>query len=279
MRIPFLFVIVIVMSISSAAQTLPPPQAVTDPKQIASQPNALVEKSLTIEKLYMTRSTGGTAWSPDGKTVAFVSNISGRNNLWLVPSAGGWPTQLTISDQRQGAPAWSPDGKWIAYNTWPGAQHLELFSLETLKTQPYNLAQSAAARFSPDGKWVAYRSGETGRTEIYVQPFPATGARWQISTAGGEEAAWSGDGKELFYSTGAMAAKIMAVDIAVKNDAMQAGIPHALFSVKLEAILSRCRWVVTRDGTKFLAAVPREERPAVVSLSVIHNWPALLEKR
>lgn len=95
----------------------------------------------------------------------------------------------------------------------------------------------------------------------------------------GEEAAWSGDGRELFYSTGSKAAKIMAVDIAVNNGAIQAGIPRALFSVRLEAPLLRCRWVVSRGGTKFLAAVPREERPAVVSLSVIHNWSALLEKR
>src|SRR6266581_4472633 len=90
-------------------------QAVTDPKQISSKSKTQVEKNLSIEKLYMTRAIGATAWSPDGKTIAFISNISGRNNLWLVPAEGGWPTQLTVSDQRQTAPAWSPDGKWIAY--------------------------------------------------------------------------------------------------------------------------------------------------------------------
>ena len=102
------FVIVIAMSTLAIAQTLSAPQAITDPKQITSKPNAQVEKSLSIEKLYMTRAIGGTAWSPGGKTVAFISNISGRNNLWLVSAEGGWPVQLTISDQRQAAPAWSP---------------------------------------------------------------------------------------------------------------------------------------------------------------------------
>ena len=85
-------------------QNLPAPQAITDPKLITSKPNANVEQnqqSLSIERLYMTRSVGATTWSPDGKTIAFVSNISGRNNLWLVPADGGWPTQLTVSDQRQ----------------------------------------------------------------------------------------------------------------------------------------------------------------------------------
>ncbi len=54
----------------------------------------------------MTRSIGGTGWSPDGKSIAFVSNISGRNNLWIVPADGGWPVQLTISDQRKSRHQW-----------------------------------------------------------------------------------------------------------------------------------------------------------------------------
>jgi len=113
--------IVLVMSAvvaESTAQSLSVPQAVTDPKQISSKPNAQVEpRSLTIEKLFMTRQIGGSTWSPDGKSVAFVSNMSGRNNLWIVPAEGGFPVQLTVSDQRQASPAWSPDGKWIAYES------------------------------------------------------------------------------------------------------------------------------------------------------------------
>ncbi len=75
----------ILMNTVAQAETLPAPQAVTDPKQITSKPDARVEKNLSIEKLYMTRQIGGATWSPDGKTVAFISNISGRNNIWLVP--------------------------------------------------------------------------------------------------------------------------------------------------------------------------------------------------
>ena len=91
MRTLILFATVISMSTLTPAQTLPVPQAITDPKQITSKPNAQVEQnqqSLSIERLYMTRSVGATAWSPDGKTIAFVSNISGRNNIWLVPCRG-----------------------------------------------------------------------------------------------------------------------------------------------------------------------------------------------
>src|SRR5215467_6450053 len=121
MRLPILFAVVTFMSAITtfvAAQTLPAPQAITDPKKISSKPNAQVEpRSLTIEKLYMTRQIGRPTWSPDAKSVAFISNMSGRNNLWVVPTEGGFPTQLTVSDQRQTAPTWSPDGKWIAYQS------------------------------------------------------------------------------------------------------------------------------------------------------------------
>ncbi|MBO0911243.1 MAG: PD40 domain-containing protein, partial [Acidobacteria bacterium] len=93
------FVIVVCMGTLALSQTLTPPRAITDPKQITAKPDANVEQGeegLSLERLYMTRLVGATAWSPDGKTIVFVSNISGRNNLWLVPSQGGWPTQLTV---------------------------------------------------------------------------------------------------------------------------------------------------------------------------------------
>ena len=108
MRALIPFAIVILMTTLAAAQTLPVPQAITDPKQISSKPSAQVEQnqqSLSIEKLYMTRQVGRASWSPDGKGIVFVSNMSGRNNLWIVPEEGGWPIQLTVSDQRQTAPA------------------------------------------------------------------------------------------------------------------------------------------------------------------------------
>jgi TolB protein len=65
-------------------------------------------QSFDLEKLYLTRLVGGTAWSPDGRQIVFVTNISGRNNLWFVPATGGWQVQFTVSNQRQSAPAWSP---------------------------------------------------------------------------------------------------------------------------------------------------------------------------
>src|SRR5207302_1071760 len=159
MRTILLFVIVILMSSIALTQTLPAPPAITDPRQIKSRPNAQVEKNLSIEKLYMTRMVGGTTWSPDGKMIAFISNLSGRNNLWLVAAEGGWPLQLTISDQRQAAPAWSPDGKWIAYTQFQAkGTDSNVFLAEvatrksTLLTEHKGENLYSANDFSPDGR-------------------------------------------------------------------------------------------------------------------------------
>src|SRR5215813_167061 len=104
------------ISLSALCQKPPAPptaSAITDPAQITSKQKFDIQP-LTVEKLYMTRAVGDSSWSPDDKQVAFVSNMSGRNNIWLVPSQGGWPMQLTVSSQRQLNFAWSPKGRWIA---------------------------------------------------------------------------------------------------------------------------------------------------------------------
>src|SRR5437870_13122731 len=162
MRTLLLFAIVITMSTIALTQTLLAPQAVTNPKQISSKPKTQVEKNLSIEKLYMTRAIGATAWSPDGKTIAFISNISGRNNLWLVPAEGGWPTQLTISDQRQTRPAWSPDGKWIAYmSDYDGDEQWDIFFVSPKTGRVVNVTNTREIAeknptWSPDGRYLAY---------------------------------------------------------------------------------------------------------------------------
>jgi dipeptidyl aminopeptidase/acylaminoacyl peptidase len=146
-----------------SAQTLTPPHAITDPKQVSSKPNAEVEpRSLTIEKLYMTRQIGRPTWSPDGKQIAFISNMSGRNNLWLVSADGGFPSQLTISDQRQTSPTWSPDGKWIAYQSdYDGDELWDIFLVSPKTGKVVNLTQTREIAemdptWSPDGRYLAY---------------------------------------------------------------------------------------------------------------------------
>lgn len=138
------------------------PAAITDPAQIASKDKFDVQP-LTIEKLYMTRAIGDSAWSPDGQQVAFICNISGRDNLWIVPAEGGWPVQLTVSSQRQSNPAWSPKGRWIAYTSdTDGNEQWDIFLVSPRDGQIINLTNTPdisedSPAWSPDGERLAYR--------------------------------------------------------------------------------------------------------------------------
>jgi len=218
MRRCALFAIVIIMSTmlsETAAQILPVPVAITDPKQISSKPNAQVEpRSLTIEKLYMTRQVGRPTWSPDGKSIAFISNMSGRNNLWLVPAEGGWPVQLTVSDQRQAAPAWSPDGKWIAYQSdYDGDEQWDIFLVSPKTGKVVNLTQTREIAelnptWSPDGRYLAYevkpKTSAAYEIEIYdmvmreVKHLTTNTPQDKHNT----NPLWSQDGKCVVYTQG-----------------------------------------------------------------------------
>jgi dipeptidyl aminopeptidase/acylaminoacyl peptidase len=216
MRILSCFVMVVFMSVSTVSQTLPAtspePQAITDPKQIASKPDARVEKNLSIEKLYMTRQVSGSTWSPDGKTVAFISNLSGRNNLWLVPSDGGWPMQLTVSEERQAQPTWSPDGKWIAYiSDYDGDEQWDIFLVSPKTGQVVNLTNTREVAeenptWSPDGRYLAYmvkpRTSSVFEIDVYdtlmrdVKHLTTDTAKDRMNVA----PIWSADGTFIVYT-------------------------------------------------------------------------------
>jgi len=148
-------------------------QPLTDPTKLKSRTVENMQ-NFSVDKLYMTRDIGGTTWSPDGKQIAFVSNISGRNNIWLVPSAGGWPVQLTISDQRQGSPAWSPDGNWIAYaSDYDGNEQWDIFLVSPKNGDVLNLTTTKEISeqspvWSPDSKQLAYTAKSKDGTSYEI---------------------------------------------------------------------------------------------------------------
>src|SRR5215469_7361923 len=216
MRWPTLFAISILVGTSLSglsAQTLPAPQAVTDPRKISSRPNAQIEpRGLTIDKLYMTRQIGRPAWSPDGKCIAFISNMSGRNNLWLVAGEGGFPAQLTVSDQRETNPAWSPDGKWIAYQSdYDGDEQWDIFLVSPKTGKIVNLTQTRAVAessptWSPDGRYLAYevKPKTSAAVEIDVYDMVMREVKHLTTNTPQDKAnmkpIWSKDGAYIVYT-------------------------------------------------------------------------------
>jgi len=132
-------------------------------------------------------------------------------------------------------------------------------------------------RFSPDNRWFAYQSDESGRIEVYVQSYPPSGGKWQISTAGGGVPMWRGDGKELFYLS--LDDTLFAVPIKVIGAGLEIGLPTKLFQHRLtgRSIRNRNGWVPTRDGQRFLMNVPIEDGNTR-AIQVVLNWTAGLKK-
>jgi dipeptidyl aminopeptidase/acylaminoacyl peptidase len=142
------------------AQTLTPPKAETDPQNVVGKMRAELT-TYTMDKFFLSRQIGGSSWSADGKQVVVVSNLSGRHNLWVVSADGGWPQQLTVSDQRQQRPAWSPDGKWIAFQSdYDGNEQWDLFMVSPQNGEVAQLTRTPEVSesdpvWAPDGRKLA----------------------------------------------------------------------------------------------------------------------------
>jgi eukaryotic-like serine/threonine-protein kinase len=135
----------------------------------------------------------------------------------------------------------------------------------------------AGAQFSPNGKWVAYASNETGKWEIYVTSFPEARGKWQISSGGGEEPRWRGDGKELFFLS---ADNTMLATPVTTETNFDSGTPVPLFqAAPRQPSSSRDQFVydVSKDGQRFLilTQVKQAETPP---MTLVLNWAAKLNK-
>src|SRR5262249_34950613 len=142
----------------------------------------------------------------DGRKLVY-SSMSGKSfTLRLKDLETGKDEELWRGNSGAGLVvinSWSSDGRMILFNVPAAATRGDIWwmSLADRKPQPYLATEfhESNARFSPDGKWIAYQSNETGPSEIYIAPFPPTGAKWQVSTAGGVVPRWRADGKELYF--------------------------------------------------------------------------------
>ena len=204
------------------------------------------------------RDVSQAIFSPDGSRILFNADSNGPFDLYeLKVSEPGRDVPVLATPLWKYPESWSPDGRFVIYTEIDPASRGNLWVLpRSGDAKPFPFLSTAAAEsgatFSPDGRFLAYASDESGREDVYVQPFPATGAKWQVSAAGGFEAAWRGDGRELFYV--APDARLMAVPVAPSSSGLAFGVPRGLFRLPLKHALglSNRDYAVSRDGQRFL---------------------------
>jgi serine/threonine protein kinase len=145
-------------------------------------------------------------WSPKGDRMVFASSRGGRMNLYQKVTNGTGKDELLFANGNDKWPTqWSRDGRFIVYQEADPKTRLDIWVLPmdgVTYRKPVPFLRSKFNEFSgqlsPDSHWMAYASDESGQREVYVQSFPEGEGRTKISTAGGEQPRWRGDGKELF---------------------------------------------------------------------------------
>jgi hypothetical protein len=199
----------------------------------------------------------------------------------------GQPARLTTSEDLHVAAAWSHDG--LLFVEVPAATRNDIWLLPTGGDQPKPIIRTNFSEgypdLSPDGRWLAYASDESGRNEVYVQPFPGPGPRQQVSTNLGTGPAWSRDGKELFYTTTqteggqATSTTMMSVPIELRPT-FKFGVPRVLFRGNFGASALIRSYDVTADGRQFLMVQQKERPPVSASeMILVLNWSEELKAR
>ncbi|HEV8366624.1 MAG TPA: protein kinase [Pyrinomonadaceae bacterium] len=216
-------------------------------------------------------------WSPDGSRIAWNSNRDGGiTAIYQKLASGVGEDELLLKSDAPISPSsWSPDGRFLLYNRTDPKTGPDIWVLPTEGEQkPYVFLQTpfseSAPRFSPDGKFVAYVSQDQGRPEVFVQTFPASGNRWQISNNGGRAPAWRGDGKEIFFVSGDN--KLVSAEVTTGNG-FEVGIPKPLFDLVSVGALSfgYVNFAPTLDGERFLVT-HQSESVASLQYVVVQNW-------
>jgi Tol biopolymer transport system component len=196
---------------------------------------------------------GNPIWTPDGKRVVYRTLNGQGSKLVSITADGSGGAEELVSGRRLDANSFSGDGQFMAYTDTGANTGLDIFVLHIAdrKREPFlqTSANEAAPSFSPDGHWLVYASDESGRNEVYIQPYPGPGGKSQISTEGGNEPVWNPNGRELFYRNGS---NMMAVDISTRP-ALSIGKPKKLFAgIYDRTNVAHPYYDVSPDGKRFL---------------------------
>jgi serine/threonine-protein kinase len=228
---------------------------------------------LTLEKGW----DSSPVWTPDGARITFSSDRTGLPNIYWIPADGSGPAERLTTVEPSRPASWSLDGKVLAFLHLATEGNHDIWVLP-LEGEPRPFIQSpfneTHPTFSPDGCWLAYRSVKSGRSEVYVTPFPGPGPEHQISTDFGRDPAWAPDGRELFYIIphSDRSRSMMAVDITT-DPTFTAGRPRELFREKYVSTSLLRGYDVTADSHGFLM-VRDESQPeeVVTEFHLVLNW-------
>ena len=228
-----------------------------------------------------TRETGADSnpvWSFDGRGLVFQSQRAGSGSISarsVSSDASEEPLLAATTNELRYPTDVSTDGRFVIYNRSLGPPFDIWYVSLAGDRQPHPFVETMFderdAQFSPGSKWIAYQSNESGKSEIYVQPFPGPGGRIQVSTGGGQQVRWGHHGDALFYIAADQRLTSVPITFAASG-ALVLGQSTALFQTAVDmTFLPRQQYSVSPDGQRFLLNAPTEAvEPS--SITMVLNW-------
>jgi eukaryotic-like serine/threonine-protein kinase len=218
----------------------------------------------------------GAIWSRDGRSFIYTTRHNDRVRFVRRRVDGAGEETMLFEDQfEKELASESPDGRFLLYHVRQGPTPPVVWVLPlTGERTPMRFSQPHAflPQISPDGRWATYMSAESGRSEVYVTSFPQSGSKTRVSSSGGIDAVWRGDGREIIYFANN---QIMSAAVAPVQKTLHVREVKPLFQYVKTG--PRRAFDIPADATRILAVVRRSDA-ASIPLTLVVNWPALIQQ-